>query len=250
MRPKKNNLLEIGLGWTITIVVIFAIPIVAIDSVDRSSFFWHRVLWTAFLATIVWSIGGAFISRATYQGAEKQRSAGVMPALTLISSGYAVASFVVMMLSVSLADGDSPSKTHLIVQILLASFAAVFYALLLIPRRSASSGLESLPESIPEPSELVTQIEIQEKRLRDMGADASLIVTELKQLREVIKYSLPRVGGIASNAGYHAFTHKVVYMCINLSQLSSVSAEASSACMGVIRSLQLEVRSIAGALKC
>ena len=123
MRIQRNSLLGIGLGWAVTISAILAIPLIAIDAADRSPFFWHRVLWTSFLATMVWSIGGAFILRSTDRDVDTQRTAGVLPSLGLVVVGYAAASFVVMLLFMLVVDSHSPSKAPLVMQVLLAGAA-------------------------------------------------------------------------------------------------------------------------------
>ncbi|MDB2576434.1 hypothetical protein N9Z54_04435 [Planctomycetota bacterium] len=240
-------MLGIGLGWAVTISAIFAIAIIATGDVERSRFFWHRLVWTASLATIVWLTGGVFLVRATDRNPDTRRLAGVLPAFGLVVIGYAAASFLFMLLFALGDDGDSPSRIHLVIQVLLASTAGILFAFLASARAAASSGLHLPPTGTPAPLELANQIEVQEQRFRDMGPDASPIATELKRLRESIRYSLPRAGGIAADADYHAFTTEVSDLCMDLSSTVSVSTEVESDLSAALRSLQRRAKSIASA---
>lgn len=249
MHMQRNQLLGITLGWAVTIAVILAAPLIAIDVADRSPFFWYRVLWTAFLATMMWASGGALIMGAADRDVDRQQTAGLLPAVGLVVISYAAASFIVMLLFMLVADGNSPSKANLVVQVILAGTAGVFCAFLSLARSSSSSGLATFPPGIPAPTVLATHIEEQEQRCKSMGTDAAQIAAELKQLRETIEYSLSRVGSIASSDNYKGFATKVLDFCADLSTADSGSADGMSTRTDLIRALQREAKSIANTLK-
>ena len=239
MRNHRNTFAGIGLGWALSITAILAIPLIAFDAADRSPFFWHRVLWSAFLATLAWSIGGAFVIRATTRTVDVDRTAGVLPALGLLVMGYAAASFIVMLLFMLLSSGSSPSKAHLVIQVALASATGVICALISLARGSASSGISPPALGIPSPPELASIIEDQEQRFKDVGPESTDLSVELKRLRETVSYSLSRVGSITTSNRYQTFSIKVKLLC----------GSSGSPRIDEIQSLLREAKSIAAAHK-
>ena len=249
MHLHRSSLLSISLGWAVTIAIVFAVPLISIDAPDRSQFFWHRVLWSAFLATLVWSSVIVFIMRATNTGLDEKRTGGIFPAVGLVVMAYVVASFISMILFMLFSNGGSPSKTHLVIQVCLAGTAGVLYALLSLARSAASIDAPHQPPGILNPPALATHIEEQEQRFKDIGIEGAPIATELKKLRESINYSLSRVGGIASSGSYHTYSTKVVDLCKCLSSSVSVTAESMGERIDTIRILRREAKSIADGLK-
>lgn len=249
MHIPRNQILGIALGWAATIAVIFAIPLIAIGVADRSPFFWYRILWTAFLATLVWASGGAFAMSATDRAVGRQQTAGLLPAFGLVVISYSGTSFIVMLLLMLIEGSNSPSKANLVLQIVLAGTAGAFCSFLSLARSSSSDGLTTFPPGTPTPEALAMQVEAQEHRCKSMGTDASEVANELKQLRETIKYSLSRVGSIVSSDNYKIFAGKVVDLCTDLSVAESGSAVGTGTRAGVIRALQREAKFIANNLK-
>ncbi len=173
----------------------------------------------------------------------------MLPALGLVVIVYAAVSFVLMTLFIFLSDGNTTSKVHLVLQVCLAGTAVILCAFLWLARSAASSGLSALPPGLPSPPILAAHIEQQEQRFKDMGTDGVPIAIELKKLRETIRYSLPRIGGIGSNDRYQTFSSKILSLCRTLEALDSLNQEFIEAQINSIRSLQREARFIADSLK-
>lgn len=235
-------------GWLASISAIAVIAVIAVESEERSAFFWHRVLWTQFLATLLFAAGLALTYRTSAQRAEAARADGALPALGLVVVGYAACSCVVMLVSMVLSDAEgSPSRSHLVVQICLAVVAVVLCTWLLATGDAVAHELNRWPQAVPAPPQLARQIGIEEDRLKGLGVEWESLVVELKRLRERVSYSLSRRGSLAVTADYVAFTGKVVELCVKLAAVSN--AASIPAMVSQVRALQRDVDSIAQQVK-
>jgi uncharacterized membrane protein YhaH (DUF805 family) len=204
---------SIALGWAITIVTILAIAVVTNDEANRSSYFWQRVSWTIFLATIVWFAAGNFLRR---HDNDHQSAGGILPVTSLIVSSYATISFILMMLFAILTNDSSPNKIHLILQVFLAGSIGVICALISLVRTGASVGIAALKSHQTLPRILATKVEDAERHLHDKNTNANILLTDLKKLSEVIRYSVHSNEKLLISSSYKNYSHEVEELCVSL----------------------------------
>ena len=215
--PQRITFASVG-GYLITAVGILAIGLTLTPPESRSDLFLPRMLWTEFLALLIWSTVFSFLRVASSRKEEGRGVIGVLPGAKLVIIAYAILSFIVMLAHAYLPESVVASRTHLIVQIALGASAGIIFVFLSISSASAATGLERTFDGGASPADLCVLLEEQEIRVHQFPIyDVwRQIERSLKTLRETVRFSLPAVGNIGVRPEYHDFAERVKSVCEQL----------------------------------
>ena len=225
MFQKKTIKVNIAISYIVLAIAIMLMPIVLIPKGSRSDYFWLRILWTEFLAFLVWCYFGGFFSIFLSKDQDSRRIGEIYPSLGIIVLVYAVVSFLLMILSISFEGNQTLNRIHISAQILITAIALITYVSLYLAIPTAESDAEPIPKGIKKPDELSALLFKNEERLRSTftsgtsSDDIRNLFEAIKSLREKIKYSLQHVGAIGQSEEYLQFTEEVLDLNARLSSL-------------------------------
>lgn len=216
-KPQRVVLTSVA-GYAITAIGIFGIGLLVVPVESRSNLFWPRMLWTEFLALLIWSSLTAFFRNAVVGREDQKKVMGVLPASQLILIVYAVLSFLLMIVHSQMQESGLGNRMHLMLQIGLAAAVGILFVFLNITSAAAGHGLEKTFASGMSPAELCAAIKEQEERIHGFPrlASSALIEKSLKTLREKIQYGLPTAGTIGASSAYREFGAEVQTVCDEL----------------------------------
>jgi hypothetical protein len=205
-------------GYAITAIGILGIGLLVVPAESRSTLFWPRMLWTEFLALLIWSSMTAFLRSAALGKEDKKRVVGVLHAAQMTLLIYAVLSFILMIAHSHMQETGLGNRTHLMAQMILGVAVGVLLVFLNITSTAAGHGLEKTFEYEMSPAELCVAIREREAHIRDFPKLPSSIQIEgaLKTLREKIQYSIPTVGSTGTLPIYREFSTEVQATCDEL----------------------------------
>ena len=212
-----------AIGFLTTALVVVLVGVILIAPKDRSQYFWYRVLWTDFLAALIWAYVGCFLSVAGPNRLSR-RFAGVVPAHGFVIVTYAVLSFALMLGFAWLDPSEPPSRPHMALQVVLAAILVILSSLLVLPALSASNRQDTTPsETAYPPFHLASQIRSEEDRFATPFATPTggavtgdlerSVHQALKTLRERILYSLEGISGVEGDSHYMEFAERVMRLC-------------------------------------
>lgn len=200
------------IGFVITAVAIAVIPLIVVKAADRSPFFIYYILWSEFLALLLWFVIGGFFALILPPTLDRRGRSAILMPLSLIIILYVIFSFALMMLYAFLG---FLGVFFLPVQIGLFVVAAAICLIFYFSFAATKTHAQPLPDGVPTPTELGAILAAQEKRFSPavLGSDIpeglEKVFNALKGLREKIQYSLPRQGNIAGSNAYLEFTKEV-----------------------------------------
>lgn len=230
----KNNgtttLMGIGIatliGFCATSVAIFIIPQLLIEVAERSDQFWQRVLWTEFLALLIWLYIGGFFSLVSPRYRAVQGLGAILPSIGIVIICYAVISFTIMMVA---SYFPQLRPIHYASQIDRFAGLIVIAVFLYFSWRTGIAGAEPIPERILSPKQLIILLQQLEMAItRDVKSaveseNVALLVAmggSLRKLRETISYSMPHVGALGTNIKYAEFSSKIAHLCADISAVN------------------------------
>jgi hypothetical protein len=218
-------------GYAITAIGIFGVGLLTVPAESRSNLFWPRMLWTEFLALLVWASLTAFFRNAALGREDKKRVMGVLPAAQLILVIYAVLSFLLMIAHSQMQESTLGGRIHLMLQIGLAVVTGILFVFLNITSTAAGHGLEKTFEPGMSPAELCATIKEQEERIHGFPKLACSIQMErsLKSLREKIQYGLPTGGNVGISSAYREFSQELQAVCDELAVLDDTDSPECAA---------------------
>lgn len=216
MNSPRRSLLATVAGYLVTAVAIIAVPVVFVPETSRSDLFWHRIAWTEFLAFLVWGFFGSFAAFAAGRERTGRGLGGVLPVVGFVVSGYAAASFALMMVAAYWTGGDSWSRIFTVLQILAAASAIVAVVLMYFVRTGAMAGAEPIPKGIKTPTDLSADLNYRRERLdviSDSNDELRRLQALLRTLAERLTYSLPGAGQVGYSRMYQDLASDVVALC-------------------------------------
>ena len=255
--PKRGVALATILGFAATSIAIFALALTLIDPADRSEFFWRRVIWTEFLAGLVWAYIGGFFSLLVRKNRSVKGLGAILPGLGVAIFFYAGSSFLFMMAT---AFWPGAGSWELVSQIYKITGLIIVVIFLYFAWAAGVAETEPIPAGVLTPNELAILLRrgenaIQVKQGSCVEADLrerldSLRLT-LKALREKIEYSIPHAGRIGEDASYVAFSGEIKKLCNECLELSGAKLDAERVQPTAVRAAELisEVQTIAQTLR-
>ncbi len=206
-------------GWLLTALGILAIGLNLVSSEFRSSMFWPRLLWTEFLALLVWSTLFSFVGAASRSDDDSRAVVGVLPGAKIVLLVYAILSFALLMVHSCCSETTLNSRVHLILQIVIGVGTGIAFTLFSISCTGASVGLQRVFHPGSSPEELSNVVHEQEMRVHQFPIHPVWQRLEkcLKGLRELLQYSMPHTGDIGTDADYNGFAASLISACEDLS---------------------------------
>ena len=224
MKTNQVYLLAMTVGAAISAASILMVAILVSPEGTRSDYFWARVLWTEFLALLLWGSAASFLLLTTDEGRDSTRHfAGISPAVSVVVTCYVGASFFAMLADAYFGDQDSSSILHLAGQVALAAAFGISVVFLLVASASASSGVAFDEESVLRPAALCAELALIESQLtsRSSGEEVSALSASLKGVREAIKASLHESTACSQSQEYQQFATEIESLCQSLSIMLS-----------------------------
>jgi hypothetical protein len=129
-------------GFVATVLAILAVPVVLVPPESRSAYFWLRIVWAEFLATIVWAYLGGFAGAGLSADKGERGQGGMLRAIGVTAVTFAVISGALLIGDACLPDSSPLNRVHLAIQIVLAAGALVVCVFVYFTRVAADSGAE------------------------------------------------------------------------------------------------------------
>lgn len=245
------------IGFVVTCITIVLVPLLLNDPASRSVYFWQRIVWTEFLAALIWAYIGGFFSLIIPKNRSIRGLGGVLPALGIVIFFYSISSFIMMMIA---AYFPQINYLNMASQIYRAAGLIVVIIFLFFSWISGMADTNAIPEGVRSPKDLIIALQSQENALlsqqsflisKDHKDKVALLINSLKSLREKIQYSIPHVGKIGSDNKYVAFSNDVIHLCETCSALNvqAIDIERIQSDIKQISVLNSRVQSIAHNLR-
>lgn len=200
-------------GFLITAITVIILPIVVVPANFRSEYFWIKILWTEYLAIIVWCyIGWAptVISLSSKQ--EKGQEAAVVPGVGVVIFFYVGVSLFFLLSSAYAPDNEWLSRFQLARQIISTLIFFVICIGFYKVAKTANQDNISAPPDVKTPEQLAVELRAEESRIQNITGEALEIkqfAQTYKSLREKINYSLPSINNIGNDPQYADFISQV-----------------------------------------
>jgi hypothetical protein len=197
----------------IVMVSILAIALVSQDESQRSYYFWIRLAWVELMVLICSIFTNSYLLEVIF-GNEVREKGGAMPGFGVAIYFYALFSSSLVIITSFLPENNYLSRFHIILQILLFAAFSLTYALINFSIAGALSGSRSSSE-VTSPQQLAMKIGMIEKKIKGdliLNADVGL-VKEVKNLKEIVMYSIPSAGPYLDSVEYQSFVYDVENFC-------------------------------------
>lgn len=209
------------LGYLITSCAVLALPVIALPPENRSAYFWYKVAWTELLSLIVWAYIGGFFWSLFPSSRKPRKLAGILPATGLLVVGYAITSFLLVLLC------DWPGRGHWVGQVVLLLVFALLLIFFEFVRIGAALGTEPMPCGVGAPQDLAAMLRYHEDRLWVLPPEVAVrqLSDTIKTLREKLQHSLPDAGLIGQTQEYQEFVRQTEAFCTELHTIPSDGVE-------------------------
>jgi len=208
---KENTIIFAGVsGYFLAALSVLGIALLLVSDHDQP--FWFRLLWTELLVLLIYLPAFSFFKAAGSDDAHGRATIGVLPGAKIVLLIYALISFILMMLNAYHSGEYFSDKIHLAAQIVITFVMGTIFTLMSVSYTTAASGLERTFHPLTSPQELCDRVQAAEDRIkiRNLGSEWIPVTQSLKQLRETIEYSLPRVGKIGEKPEYQKFAGNII----------------------------------------
>lgn len=246
MKSEHSITLSVVAGFILSALIIVAMATVIVPSGARTDLFWLRVLWTIFLAGLVWGASASYFTLSARRKAKHREAGGIAPSLMVVITIYALLSFAAMLLHGAMPPSETASRTHLFIQLGLAGASALVLVFLNLARSHAGLGVQTSFEGIASPADLCDLLSAEESRLARHSEQENWTrcITSLKSLRETIRYSLPQTTILANDALYRRLVHGIETTCQTLHESTDPASNTVVKCIDSIDSLKTETRTL------
>jgi hypothetical protein len=211
----------LAVGACTTCVVVFAIAVILVPPELRSEHFWPKLLWAEFLTVVVWATITGFFE-LVLRSDQSHGLGGILPALVLVVTVYAVSSVLVMVVHSWLPESDLGSRIHWAMQVFRFGSMVLMIVALVASLAGARSGAEPLPPGVLAPKNLAQHLKTTAVRLEQSGQKD--LSKELKRLGERIVYGLPHAGAIGQSNSYLRLTDTVSELVAEITSWQSAGA--------------------------
>lgn len=254
--PNKGVPLATVLGFAVTSIAILALALTWVDSAERSEYFWQRVIWTEFLAGLVWAYIGGFFSLLVRKNRSVKGLGAILPGLGVAIFFYAGSSFLFMMVAVFWPGGS----WELVSQIYKAAGLIIVIIFLYFSWAAGVAETEPIPAGVLTPNELAVLLRRGENALQikhsycveaDLMGRIDTLRLALKALREKLEYAIPHAGRIGGDACYVTLSGEIEKLSKECLELTGANLNAEKLQLAEVRVAELisEVQSIAQTLR-
>ena len=169
----------------------------------RSDFFWLRLAWFELILSVAWLFGVIIPTKGLF--AHRQQVGGGFPVMSAAVLNAAGLSLLVLFVSMFLPENRFYNILPVVIQIVIAVVCLAKITFIKQAQVLQNDGVVPIPKTLRSPEELCASLVICEAQ----PGLAPELATRLKGTRERIKYSVPRVGKVASSSHYESVVRLV-----------------------------------------
>ena len=243
MRQGKAFQYSIVAGWFITALAAFLLATILIPEESRSAYFWHRLWWMEFLVFLFWASTGLYLLATGKAKDHATRFGGVAPTISIVIAVYAMLSFAVMIIHALVPTTDAGNRIHVIGQIVLFTGAALCIVFLSMARAGAAACLDSDKTKAMSPRELHDLLALRESLLPVSDTAFNGLRVAIKQLSEVVLYSLNESADLSQSVDYRSLNQRVQQFCATVERTySKANAEPDDTLIDTAKELTARIR--------
>jgi hypothetical protein len=198
-------------GYVIVATAVLGIGFQLVSYTDRNQDFWLKLLWTEVLILLIYLPAFSFFKATDRNYALSRSVVGVLPGAKIALIFYALISFSLIIINTYNHGEKLSFELHLALQIILLAVMGTIFALMSVSHTAASAGIEKKFPLANSPNELSDKLHCAEELLKfsNNSSEWAPVIHSLKKLREMIKYSLPHLGGIGDSSEYQKYATNV-----------------------------------------
>ena len=184
--------------FLIIAVSIVLVAILANPEHLNNRYFWITVGWLIMLSGLNW-FASTFMFIGVSKSNSNQRIFGVLPSLNILVFIYSLISATFLISTWYLNDFGMFPNSHLILQIILFAIVASLSVLMFIAAKA--SQIEEVDVTLSK--EELTHILKMIQSIQNLSEDKSILI---KELTELVKYSVPHLSRLKSTGNYEQLT--------------------------------------------
>lgn len=184
--------------FLIIAVSIVLVAILANPEHLNNRYFWITVGWLIILSGLNW-FASTFMFIGVSKSNSNQRIFGVLPSLNILVFIYSLISATFLISTWYLNDFGMFPNSHLILQIILFAIVASLSVLMFIAAKA--SQIEEVDVALSK--EELTHILKMIQSIQNLSEDKSILI---KELTELVKYSVPHLSRLKSTGNYEQLT--------------------------------------------
>ncbi len=169
----------------------------------RSDLFWIRLTWFELILAVTWLFGVIIPFKGLL--AHRQQVGGGFPVMSAAVLNAAALSFLVLFVSMFLPETRFFTIVPVIIQLVIIIVCLAKITFVTQAQALQNDGVVPIPRTLKSPEELAAFLVICEAQ----PGLAPELARKLKGTRERIKYSVPRVGKVASSSHYESVVRLV-----------------------------------------
>jgi hypothetical protein len=175
-------------------VSIFLVAVLINPDQLQNTYFWITLTWLITLTGLNW-FASTFMFIGASHSDSNTRTFGILPSLNIIVFLYSLISATLLISTWYLNDFGMFPNSHLVLQIILFSVVASIAILMFIAAKAAE--VENVNVSINK--EELTKILKSIQSIQDLSSENKALI---KELIELVRYSIPNLSNLNSNDNY------------------------------------------------
>ena len=210
----KLPIIEI-VGFSISIIVTTVAAFVLASEGEKTTIFWHRLLWIYFLIAFNFSYFLNFSFKLIPWDKDKTGWGGIIPGAGILITFFSAISLLLILSSIYMPKDSFVCKNEFKLQFIFLGITLLLLITLFVVKRAALTGTEELPNGIKSPKELNLRLKLlEDKRFSNLDDMRNIkfqknLKSGIKALREKFLYSLQNCGSIGQNPKYLDLTFKL-----------------------------------------
>jgi len=184
--------------FLIIAVSILLVAILANPEHLNNHYFWITVGWLLVLSLLNW-FASTFMFIGASKSSSNQRFFGILPSFNVLVFIYSLISATFLISTWYLNDFGMFPNSHLILQIILFAITASISVLMFIAAKAAQ--VEDVDTALTK--EKLIQILKGIQSIKNLSEDKSILI---KELTEIVKYSIPHLSKLNSKDNYEKLT--------------------------------------------
>ena len=191
------KLLSVLLFLIVAVSILLVSILIAPDQI-KNQYFWITVGWLIVLSALNW-IASTFIFVGASQSNAKSSSFGILPSLNISIFIYSLFSGILLLSTWYVNDFGILPNWHLILQIILFAIVSTLSVLMFIAAKAAQINDVKVPLNKEELVKILQAIQ----STKDLNEEKSTLI---KELIELVKYSIPHLSKLNSEDNYEKLT--------------------------------------------
>ena len=184
--------------FLIIAVSILLVAILANPEHLNNHYFWITVGWLIILSLLNW-FASTFMFLGASKSTSKQRFFGILPSFNVLVFIYSLISAIFLISTWYVNDFEMFPNSHLVLQIILFAITASISVLMFIAAKAAQVDASDVELTKDE----LVQILKRMQSIKNLSEEKSILI---KELTEIVKYSIPHLSKLNSLDNYHKLT--------------------------------------------